>query len=278
MTYKRPPGLDEFDVYKYTALENFEPGQWAPLIESRLLCQKLINLAINERGNDTNVLRPLTEVSGKAVKQLLDYPLTPIFAFGRSASFPKSKSSTIVRPLTASNILDLQRALLEVQDISPDKLSEPEIDPSLGNWEGRNYDKPIDEVIKNSKLYKVRHLANLTIDLRATDQDIRKDFNKLLSLYRKTSKIDPPSITEAKLKQWHINKMLPYADLKIWSQCSGTTLKDNDFIELLFEGDDDGKVKSDPLYGTIRDYKEAISYDTLAVISRGIAVLNNKIK
>ena len=293
--------LKNFDVTLYSALEDFTPEQWIPLIESRLNTKRYVDLLKNGVNLDDETKVKLHDLIGKFIKLNIDFPLKNkaseqekfnllighyfrsskekylqgnnelsgraidqkteivdlLINSGDGLFYKKNDNNEnyipSVQQLSSSTILYLQRALLEVRGSNPNDANDFDCE------------QPIDEAIKKSKTYGIRHLANMSIDLRMSDDNIINDFKVLLRQYRKTSAFDPPTITQVKTKRWHKNKVLPYADLLLWQQWSGVELSENVIVKLLSDEEEKEPV-NDPLFGTKRDYKEAISDSALSIL------------
>jgi len=305
MKNKLRPELKEFDVDKYAALEDFLPEQWAQLIESRLrigelpknsrssyakvdpvltnlirqsldateqkLSEKIaINLQkylIDTRANTVPFIdRFNSSFTAVTLERFWDFPLKPInkdvLGFTNNQM---QKTVGAVVPLNGGTVMALQRAVIEVCGLSPDIESDvADSEASYIEW-NKKTELPIDRIVDESKFYKIRHKATLSVDLRRSDKAILKDFQALLDDYRKSTGIQPPTITKNRLQRWFENKVMPYADLVLWSQWSGINLSDTELINLLLPG----KIVNKPLKGTKEGYNDAFSYQTILALSKG---------
>lgn len=302
MIYKNPHGLEEFDLSKYAALEDARPEKWALLIKSRLTISSLLDLeqSVYPRNEPDDVQKSLfrklcaepdTAVRTELMKEILDgrnsgaetsltnlnknlfdvqmeiffdnplTPLTHLSFLGFSNIWPGTPAVT---PITAESVLRLERVVSEVKENFPDQLSTPVSDTDPAPQIHVIYDQPIDRILKLSSLYGIRHLAHVAIDLNRSDEEIRDDFNDLLRAYRKETSFKLAKITKETLRRWHINNILPYADLLLWSKWSKTPLKARDLEHLLFPS----KVANDILKGTKNSYKEAFSHVTMNALLR----------
>lgn len=293
MTYKHPNFLEEFDLSKYAALEDFGPEKWAILIKSRLFLQSLLGLSekafagttpdglqkaalrkfieepedlpsrelaenpcrITDLRENTSIEILNRNMFDVQIERFFDNPLSLLNGAALDTLSSTGLSIPSVKPLSAAAILALQRAVLEVNEKLHDQLSIRERAPYAVRWDGDHLDRPIDELLELSDHYRVRHMANLAVDLNRSDQDIRSDFNTLLSEYRKVFDLKPPPITPVTLKRWCDNLVLPYIDLMLWSKWSKTPLKAKDYESLLVSS----KGVNNALKGTKNAFKEAFS-------------------
>ncbi len=75
------------------------------------------------------------------------------------------------------------------------------------------------------------------IDLSASDQQIKKDFDHWLSEYRKAMKCAPGKFTEeTHLAGWVKNRLLPYIDLRLAAELDGLRLGPAGAAKLIFPG------------------------------------------
>jgi hypothetical protein len=306
MSYRKSPALQDFDVEKYAELEYFSPEQWASLIESRLRIAEILTLSNASYAKaDASLVRLIRQwldetddsksieyfeqfqkyfgpdhvdvdsaidsfrnsITAAAFDRFWEYPLKPLnkIVLGFTSSLKKLEQRA-VKPLNGVTVLALQRAIVEVRKNNPDsEIADVDGEISYDNWD-KNLDCSIDQIIEESESYKIRHFANLTVDLRKSDPEIFEEFKLVLAEYRKSLKIKPLTITKIRLDRWFKNNVMPYADLMLWSQWKGVHLSEGDLIDLLYPESDANK----PLKGTKEGYSEAFSYLTLVALAKGI--------
>ncbi|WP_426189654.1 DUF6387 family protein [Massilia sp. DWR3-1-1] len=260
MKYKRPSGLEDFSLKKYSTLSTFTPDQWIPLIESRLHLRSIIDKLGIQRANTEVAPNPFRDYAKAQLDCLFAEPLVPFGSSFLKQFSEHSRHKSTVEAMKAIDVVHFYNAVLEVRDRVPDPPSAPGHAPTVAQLAGGNYEVPIDEVLAKSKRYNLKNFANFRVDLYADDATLREDFKAAISVARKRLKQNSPSSTFSRVALWHSNQVLPYADLKLWSELTGTKLTDWDFSNLIFEGDDHKICNADdPLFGTKRDYKDAIT-------------------
>lgn len=97
-----------------------------------------------------------------------------------------------------------------------------------------------DEIIRESKLWGLDRFPHLVIDLYARDEQIKKDFSKWLSTYRKISgKASPKPLDQTNFDRWYQDKVLPYFDLVAWAHWRKTKVTRERIVSLLYPSDAD---------------------------------------
>lgn len=263
MTTPTPITIDDFDVYKYAALEDFDRTIWAQLIESRLVCERMIRAA-QQQAHSSGSMNAFATCAEQLINHLFDTPLTPFGKGLRDTLLRADQTEPSVRPLLVAEIIALHRGVMEHAPLTV-VVKNNEIEYWTATDEQPEiFDTAIDDAIAESKHYNIRNLARFQIDLQASDKQIIDDFKQLLSSYRKRTSFAPPTITEAKLKQWFRNRVLPYTDLKLWAQWTNTKLKNRDLVELLFP--DTEALANHPIDSIRRDCRDAISSTTVSAL------------
>jgi hypothetical protein len=274
MNYEKPGALEEFDVEKYAALERFDQEAWAALIDSRLICKRMIEAAQQWRHSENGALNPFAAAVEELIKHLMDTPLTPFGKGLRNTLLHKSPHQPAVRSLLVEDIFALHRAVMEnapviasvknrqIQYWAPDK------------EHSALFCTSIDEAVEASEHYRIRTLARFQVDLDASNGQIFDDFKKLLSLYRKRTAFAPPPITTEKFRQWIRNRVLPYADLQLWVQWTNAKLKKSELVALLFPNE--VEIPKNPIGNAHRDYIDAISNITVTALRRSTSMEKQK--
>ncbi|NHZ38565.1 DUF6387 family protein [Massilia aquatica] len=260
MKYTRPSGLEGFHLEKYSILSTFSPDQWIPLIESRLHLGSIID-KLGIRPTNTEIApNPFRDYAKAELDCLIAAPLVP-FGHGFLKRFSeRSRQKSTVEAVKAIDVVHFYNAVLEVREHIRDAPLTPGDAASDAQFTADNYEAPIDELLAKSRYYNLDNFANFRVDLSADDATLREDFKAAIAAARKRLKKGIPSTTISRVALWCSNKVLPYADLMLWSKLTGIKLTDSDLRNLLFEGDD-AKIfeADDPLFGTKRDFKDAIS-------------------
>lgn len=277
MKYRRPSGLEDFNLERYAALSTFTPDQWIPLIESRLHLGSIIDKLGFRPPNAEITPDPFREYAKVQLDRLFATPLLP-FDNGFLKQFAEhSRQKPTVETIRSIDVVHFYNAILEASDRVPEALSTPGNVSSVGQPASGNYEAPIDAVLAKSKHYHLNNFANFRVDLYADDATLREDFKAAISAARKRLRQTSPSTTISRVALWCSNQVLPYADLKLWSSLTGIKLTDSDFRNLFFEGDND-KIfeEDDPLFGTRRDYRDAISPSILRRLNSSSATAISK--
>lgn len=277
MKYRRPSGLEEFNLEKYSALRTFTPDQWIPLIESRLHLGSIIDKLVIRPTNTEITPEPFRDYAKAQLDCLFATPLVPLGDGFLKQFAEHSRQKPTVETMKTIDVIYFYNAILEVGERAPETATTSGHVPSVAQLASDRHEVPLDEVLAQSRHYNLNNFANFRVDLYADDATLRQDFKAAISAARKRSKQNGPATTDSRLGLWCSNQVLPYADLKLWSKLTGARLTDTDFRNLLFEGDND-KIfeEDDPLFGTRRDYKDAISPAILQRLNSSSAGVTSK--
>jgi len=78
----------------------------------------------------------------------------------------------------------------------------------------------------------------LWVDLKVTDEQIKKDFNTWLANQRKLSSesVSKKNFSEADIQSWSAFQVLPYLDLILWAEKKDATILQHVIAQALFPG------------------------------------------
>lgn len=112
------------------------------------------------------------------------------------------------------------------------------------------YERPINELFPDLQPPSHDSRVFAQIDMAFSDQKIKADFDDWLRQYRKSRSQNQPSqtTTEADLKKWHEQMLLPYIDLYLWQllvagEAGAQEWSHADYEEVLFLDDTQDKVR-----------------------------------
>jgi len=96
---------------------------------------------------------------------------------------------------------------------------------------------PYDLLCINEGILEYKGLANITVDLIASDDQIKKDFSHWLSKYRKAIKFSSKKriFTNDELKVWNRERLLPYLDLKLIARFEGKRIYNAEIAKLIYK-------------------------------------------
>jgi hypothetical protein len=103
-------------------------------------------------------------------------------------------------------------------------------------------------------------LAHVTVDLTATDEQIKEDFCHWLTEYRKVINFGPKNkkqnkfFTREDLSHWEEERLLPYIDLWLITKVEGKRITYPDRAKLIFNDELKSVPNSDPILGVCRTF------------------------
>jgi hypothetical protein len=264
---ERVPEGFSIEKYKLSDEKEFGPLQWADQIERRLELQDSISMQMQLSA--CKIARGQSKGFDNQMQLLFDRPLTRYLNGFWQADLPNPAKSGSVFPLTTYEFFRLYEDLRRNRKEPPPDYWEggASSDEDLDWFDASSIsldetlDPPTDNKWTNSVTIENGRYARLVIDRFASEEILAKDFINWVKHDRETKTAKQPIITKVKLSQWWANKVLPYADLKIWSMWSGIKLTEPEIIKLILSADQ--QEANHPLKSTIRDYKSAMSWPTV---------------
>lgn len=202
-------------------------------------------------------------------KQKLLEKLEELASLKESASNVASSASSVTHPTmgTFNNIWEAVNASADYKALcNPEHLN----DSSFFSL----YEKPINELFKDHQppSHDTRILAE--IDMAFSDQKIKADFEEWLGKYRRSRPQNKPSqtTTEADLKKWHEQMLLPYIDLFLWQllvtgDAGCQEWSNADYEEVLFLDGTQDKVRRTVQPGAKKLLSSATIHDLTRLIS-----------
>jgi hypothetical protein len=106
--------------------------------------------------------------------------------------------------------------------------------------QGDLIETPYDLLAIDRGILENKGLAHVTVDLTATDEQIRQDFCHWLTEYRRATKFGPKNkkqqkfFTSTDLSNWEEERLLPYIDLMLISKIEGKKINNPDMAKLIY--------------------------------------------
>ena len=215
--------LSWFDLTKYEPLQNFNLEDWFIQLSNRLEINMFFRVTppmIEKLGKDISRKKHLEAVENlKSIKinPILKYPLKSDNSF---------TSWKLAKGLQPPSVRDVTFDEMELEKIFRDTIGEKTRD-FFDEFNG----------LAGVKVY---------VDLNATDNQIKENFNSWLKNKRKVTErnVSKRCFTEIDFSRWEKHKILPYIDLKLIAHSEGKTLTQSKIGDLLFSSD---KVIERPL-------------------------------
>ncbi|TAM27230.1 MAG: hypothetical protein EPN62_00130 [Candidimonas sp.] len=130
-------------------------------------------------------------------------------------------------------------------------------DIQLGAPSGTN---AVDDLLR-TRDNAARPFTHLSIDLRATDAQLQKDFKSLIKEWRKHA---GNTVTmgdyQNKLVHWHIGKIIPYFDLCFYARLHKRTIRRETYAKFLELGNLVGGPAKDKLDGLLTSTTQVVSF------------------
>ncbi|HTR09382.1 MAG TPA: DUF6387 family protein [Paraburkholderia sp.] len=224
-----------YKLEKYAELAKASPQRWAQLVLDRA------NLQLLRRDPENlDVVRTL-------FKKLEEDPLCELgFSYrwksGHELDMPSVKSLTLNR---------MRWLLDEVAASYKDDYSPNDTNADSADLTGRiettilppadrdSLDRPhvnaaIDELLLPHRTVFSGTFAHLTVDLRATDAQLRSDFQDWLTKWREHANANVKGGDySTKVLRWHQARILPYFDLRLYADLAGRRISREQFVRLL---------------------------------------------
>jgi hypothetical protein len=222
-----------FDLKKYSAVADFTLFDWEYQLDIR---HNLNNIILC---HETNTLREAVEwiinhIKTTPANRLTNQRLIPGAALSRlrqhSFDTYSVNNTTTTDIHRMGNDPRLRSAWAAIERIA---------DGARIKGDGELAKTPYD-LLKSKSYYG--NIANITVDLTATDEQIKKDFAKWLLEYRKTTryKLNPAhtkifkTFNDSVLKDWEECCVLPYIDLDLMAKLEGKKITLNEIDGLIF--------------------------------------------
>lgn len=117
-------------------------------------------------------------------------------------------------------------------------------------------------------------IVPILVDLKGSDTDIKKEFDRFLQRTRAFTGIKNKKthITESDVDKLQRYRILPYADLRLWSHINNTTISAKSILDALFADDVDIQSVGEPFISqTLKPfYEKAISNDFIYALDHYI--------
>lgn len=234
-------GPDGFSTEKYVGAVRLRPTEWADQIEHRLILERLITMPVPAERQQVHLLQ-----FESAVATLLRAPLTPVERPAVPFFTVLPSMRQVVSQLTVD---DMRTILLQIER----NCDGPAIAPDR---------RAVDDIFQPWSLpLGSDRIARVNIELDAGEDVVVEHVRELLRAYRNKASAAVPPLTRNQFIQWHLNRVLPYADLMLWSTWRGGRLTEEKLIELLVPEEKDGL--SHPLRNTKRDFKKVFRQETV---------------
>lgn len=207
-----------FDLNKYTAVETFDIDDWHLQLDKR----QMIHLFAKE---NPDTLKRIGEsrweyINGRAKIFIASIKENPIFIEEKRKNSVLSVRDTDLNDLHLATYTNnnLEKALYSLKDI-------------FGHNAGRELVLP-----KSKTKSAYGNTAMLTIDLSATDEQLKKNFSEWLKTQRTITQytIREKQFTSKDFEKWINNKVLPYLDLTLIANAEDIQLTQNKLGRLLF--------------------------------------------
>jgi len=211
-----------FDLSKYDAVEDLDLNGWYFQLEARQVIYTCSKYLKNMEFISMPTMELLNTKAKNNIALIKEKPLlikekSPLeFSSVKDADYLNLYWANYYRNNDLKNILKLS-----INEVTKDMLSKLVVP------------RPDKESAYDS--------AMLMISLGATDEQLKKDFDKWLKNYRSHSKctVRKKQFTEPKTKKWTNNKVLPYLDLTLIADFENKQLTQNQLGRLLFPDDYD---------------------------------------
>lgn len=239
--------LEQFDVEKYNACEDWNAKKWLIALSQRVYIQNFLHLhkgGITKGPMPEKLLLKNADLFLKLAEARIE---DPIPTRETSASIPRLCSPSVISDFM---LTDLYSILNITENAKKNGLQE------LKGLRLKDVEKAIG--LPLNTFY-------LAIDLNASDAVILEKFDNWLKRARNESGIEPKHsgkrFNESDFKSWHFGKLLPYLDLVSWAKLSGYALSEREIGEKLFPTSDDNDAD-------LRIKMRAIDKKALRLISK----------
>lgn len=207
-----------FKLSNYDAVETFDINEWYFQLEKRqaLRLSILINNDLAERLKVGGWMHPHYEKTAKElIESIKDQPI-----------FVNDKREMPVRSVTDTVLFDLRFA--SVWNNNQENASDLSFDKFISTF-------PYMPVAPRKSIESYC-CSILTVDINASDQQLKNDFEEWLKDFRQTTKYEAEkkSIAPNALRKWAKHKVLPYLDLTLIAEAEKKRLTQNKLGNLLF--------------------------------------------
>lgn len=228
-------GPDGFSLDNYKSAENYNSLEWAQQIMYRLYLKDEIDKALS--AEDAALRARLSDTLALEMENLIKNPIGRAdqrYSYRVAVKKDSFGRTNTVFDLTVYHVFRIHDELVSMGYARLQSDEDRRFLPVEENFYLMDQsEKAIDRLISHTNYEGEFHpFAHLSIDLLASDDHIKDNFSQWLAEYREKENKKRVIYTRGKLKQWHENRVLPYADLKLWTQWSGNELSDDDLIEV----------------------------------------------
>ena len=220
MQVSEDDALEEFDIEKYNACEDWSANDWLIALSQRVY---MLHFLHRQEGGISKWQMPARQVfknERQVFLKLAEERLRePIPNRQTSQSLPRIITPNVISDFMLTDIFNvIDSADVEAGDrLEYVGIRLRDIEKAMG--------------VPSDTFY-------LKIDLGAPDKLILQKFENWLTKTREESGVAPKSqvllFKKEELKNWHANKLLPFLDLAFWRLVSGQKLTDGDILNKLY--------------------------------------------
>lgn len=241
--------LDDFDVEKYNACEDWDTEMWLVALSLRT---PMLHFLRPHRGGLTKGPMPKQYFTNERPTYLNvaeEHIKNPIFTREMSKKNIRRCAPVVIRDFIYTDIFNVIQIAEEAEKMG--------------------FDAQGGDTLRNAEIAigRTPYNAYLSIDMNATDEIILEKVGNWLKKTRDVTEILPTYprhyIKASDLKGWHSDRLLPYLDLVFWAKLSGYNLSETEMGKMLFPPALDRDVSIEP-----RSKMRNITKKALRLISR----------